>query len=130
MGQILVVDDDEAVRKSVCRLLRSGGYPAGAAADGEAGLRAMRAERPALVLLDVSMPGLSGLGVLRAARADASLAGVPVVMLTANGDPGTRAEAERLGARGFLQKGLDWPGSLWRVVGQVLGPPASAARSA
>ena len=51
MGQILIVDDDEAVRKSVCRLLRSGGYPAGGAADGEAGLRAMQAARPALVLL-------------------------------------------------------------------------------
>src|SRR5829696_725626 len=128
MGHILVVDDDEGVRKSVCRLLRSGGYPARAVADGEAGLRAMRAEPPALVLLDVSMPGLCGLGVLRAARGDASLAAVPVVMLTADQNPATRCEAERLGARGFLQKGRDWPGSLWGVVKQFLDLQESAAR--
>src|ERR671913_859351 len=120
MGHILVVDDDEAVRKSVCRLLRSGGYPARGVADGEAGLQAMRAERPALVLLDVAMPGVSGLEVLRAARADPSLAGVPVVMLTANDEPGTRAEAHRLGAGAFLRKGRDWPGSLWRGGGRVV----------
>jgi CheY-like chemotaxis protein len=126
----LIVDDHECVRTSVSRLLRSGRYSARAVADGEAGLQAMRAERPALVLLDVAMPGLSGLEVLRAAGADPSLAGVPIVMLTANGEPGTRAEAERLGARGFLHKGQDWPGSLWRVVEQFLDAPESAARSA
>ena len=130
MGHILLVDDDEGVRKSVCRLLRSGGYSARAVADGEAALQAMRAERPALVLLDVAMPGLSGLEVLRAAGADPMLAGVPVVMLTSNGDSGTRAEAERLGSRGFLQKGQEWPDSLWRVVDQFLDPPESAAQSA
>jgi putative two-component system response regulator len=129
MQHILIVDDYEAVRTSVCRLLRSAGYHAVAVADGEAALDAMRAERPALVLLDVSMQGLSGLGVLRAAGADPSLAGVPIVMLTADEDPATRAEAERLGARGFLQKGRDWPDSLWRVIDQFLDPPESAARS-
>jgi hypothetical protein len=51
-------------------------------------------------------------------------------MLTANDDPGTRAESERLGADGFLQKGRDWPDSLWRVVDEFVGPPAPAARSA
>src|SRR5688572_13494464 len=105
MGHILVVDDHEGVRTSVCRLLRSGGYPARAVADGEAALQAMRAERPALVLLDVAMPGLSGLGVLRATRADPSLAGVPIVMLTADDAAATRDEAERLGARGYPVKG-------------------------
>src|SRR5687767_7876337 len=130
MGHVLVVDDDAGVRTSVCRLLRSGGYPVRAAADGEAGLQSMRAERPALVLLDVSMPGLCGLGVLRVARADASLAAVPIVLLTADQDPHTREEAQRLGARAFLQKGRDWPDSLWRVVDQFLHSPESAARSA
>ena len=128
MGHILIVDDDEAVRTSVCRLLRSQRYCACAVADGAEALSAMRAELPALVLLDVSMPGLSGLDVLRAARADPALAGVPVVMLTANYDPRTRDEAVRLGARGFLVKGRDWPGSLWQVVEQFLGRQVSGTR--
>ena len=130
MGHILIVDDHECVRTSVSRLLRSGRYSARAVADGDAGLQAMRAERPALVLLDVAMPGLGGVGMLGAAGADPSLAGVPIVMLTADQNPATRAEAERLGARGFLQKGQDWPASLWRVVEQFLDPPESVARSA
>jgi putative two-component system response regulator len=130
MGYILIVDDDTAVRTSVCRLLRAGRYRTRPVADGAEALSAMRAARPALVLLDVSMPGMTGLEALRVAGADPSLAGVPIVMLTANEDRGTRGEAERLGARGFRIKGLDWPESLWRVVAKFVDPPGSAARSA
>jgi CheY-like chemotaxis protein len=130
MGHILVVDDDAAVRTSVCRLLRSGRYLTRAVVDGAEALSAMRAEPPALVLLDVSMPGLSGLDVLRAAGGDAALARVPIVMLTANQDSRTREQAERLGARAFLVKGWDWPESLWRVVDQFVGPWDSEMRSA
>jgi CheY-like chemotaxis protein len=96
--------------------------------DGAEALSAMRAEPPALVLLDVSMPGLSGLDVLRAAGADAALARVPIVMFSGNQDPRTRDEAMRLGARGFLVKGLDWPESLWQVVEQFLGRQVSGTR--
>ena len=126
----MIVDDDAAVRTSVCRLLRAGRYPVSAVADGAEALNAMRAAPPALVLLDVSMPGMTGLEVLRAAGSDPSLAGVPIVILTANEGRGTRDEAERLGARGFLIKGLDWPDSLWRVVAEFVDPLGSAARSA
>src|SRR5215213_6989325 len=98
MPHILLVDDDAHVRKSVCRLLRVWGYDARAVADGEAGLDAMREAPPALVLLDVTMPGLSGLGVLQAIAADPALAGVPVVMLSGEDDTRTREEAARLGA--------------------------------
>ena len=122
MGHILIVDDHAGVRASVCRLLASGGYPARAVADAAEALHAMRTEPPALVLLDVGMPGVSGLGVLRAAAADPSLTGVPIVMISADEDPGTRDEAARLGARGFVVKGRNWPEALWQVVGRFLYP--------
>ena len=128
MGHILVVDDDAAVRTSVCRLLRSGRYLTRAVVDGAEALSAMRAEPPALVLLDVSMPGLSGLDVLRTAGVDAALTRVPIVMFSADQDPWTRDEAMRLGARGFLVKGRDWPGLLWQVVEQSLGRQLSGTR--
>src|SRR3954447_2969693 len=126
MGHILIIDDNRGVRDALCRLLRVHGYDVRAADSGLAGLVAMRADRPALVLRDVSMPDMSGLDVLRAVRADPSLAGVTIVMLSAGHDAGTQEAAEQLGARQWLDKGRDWPESLWRVVREFVTPPESA----
>ena len=123
MEHILLVDDNASVRTSVRRLLSANGYDAREADGGEAAIAGMLAARPALVLLDVSMPGMTGFDVLRAARADVLLAGIPIVMLTAADDPPTRLAAEGLGARGWVIKGRDWPESLWRVVRQFVTPP-------
>jgi CheY-like chemotaxis protein len=123
MGHILLVDDNASVRTSVRRMLSADGYDAREADSGRAAIAGMLAARPALVLLDVSMRGESGFDVLRAVRADGSLAGIPIVMLSADDDPPTQQAAEALGARGWLIKGADWPASLMRIVRQFVTPP-------
>jgi DNA-binding response OmpR family regulator len=80
---VVVVDDDEDVRALVRRKLEQASLQVSTAADGVAGLELIRATRPALVLLDVMMPGLDGLAVLRAVRADPELRGTPAILLTA-----------------------------------------------
>ncbi len=68
---VLVVDDHEDTRRMMVRLLRHSGYDADMAGDGAAALRAMKAHRPGLVLLDYNMPGMTGSDVVRAIRQDA-----------------------------------------------------------
>src|SRR5690349_8395213 len=115
MRYILAVDDDPQLLTSVCRLLQAYGHDVRGVGDGEGALAAMRADPPGLVLLDVSMPGLSGFDVLRSARADPALTGVPIIMVTASA-ASTRDDALRLGAADWLAKGQGWPDALLRAV--------------
>jgi DNA-binding response OmpR family regulator len=64
----------------------------------------VRAQRPDVLILDVMLPGRSGYEVLAALRADPDTADLPVLMLTARGQSRDRAEAERIGASGFMTK--------------------------
>ena len=82
-GAVLVVDDDELVREVVGRYLGQAGYQVTAAADGGDALLTVRAAVPDLVVLDLMLPGLSGLEVCRLLRAQRP---VPIVMLTALGE--------------------------------------------
>jgi len=104
--RVVVVDDQELVRMGLRTLLTS--EPdldlVGDAADGRAGLDLVRAERPDVVLCDIRMPVLDGLALLREVTADASLAGVRVVMLTTFELDEYVFEALRYGASGFLLK--------------------------
>jgi two-component system response regulator MtrA len=82
-GRILVVDDDAALAEMLGIVLRSEGFAASHVADGERALAAFRDVKPDIVLLDLMLPGMSGLDVCRAIRAES---GVPIVMLTAKSD--------------------------------------------
>jgi CheY-like chemotaxis protein len=80
---ILVVDDEYTIALTLAEVLRWNGYQVATAANGQLALEAMRSARPALVLLDWMMPVLDGLQVLAALRADAELADIPVVLMSA-----------------------------------------------
>ncbi|MDP9239488.1 MAG: MtrAB system response regulator MtrA [Actinomycetota bacterium] len=82
-GRILVVDDDAALAEMLGIVLRSEGFSASHVAEGEQALAAFREIKPDIVLLDLMLPGMSGLDVCRAIRAES---GVPIVMLTAKSD--------------------------------------------
>nr|WP_091510949.1 response regulator transcription factor [Amycolatopsis sacchari] len=115
-GRVLVVDDDETVRDVVRRYLEASGCTVEVAGDGAAALRAF-AERPAdLVVLDVMMPGLSGLEVCRRLRRSSQ---VPVVLLTALGEEEDRIAGLRLGADDYVTKPFS-PRELTLRVGSVL----------
>jgi DNA-binding response OmpR family regulator len=81
--RILIVDDEFGIADIVAEILAEHGYTTSIAINGRLALASMAAQRPDLVLLDVMMPVLDGLGTLTAMRADAVLANVPVIMMTA-----------------------------------------------
>ncbi|MFG1609917.1 response regulator transcription factor [Actinoplanes sp. NPDC049265] len=84
---IVVVDDDEDIRELVAFKLRAAGYRTLTAADGDAGLELALRERPDLMILDVSMPGMDGLAVCGQVHRKAEMADLPVLILSARAMP-------------------------------------------
>ena len=107
MSKILVADDNMASRELIREVLEMSGYDVVEAADGaEAVLRA-RESTPDLLLVDIQMPRLDGYGVLRELRADARLASLRVVALTAFAMQGDRERAMDAGFDGYITKPVD-----------------------
>jgi two-component system NtrC family response regulator len=101
-GRILLVDDDESIRKVLGYMLEEAGYTVESAPAADAGLGLAAERRPDLVLSDIKMPGKDGLELLRELRAfDPS---IPVIILTAFGTVGTAVEAMKHGASDYLTK--------------------------
>jgi len=110
--RILVVDDDATVAEILARYLAREGYEAECVGDGRAAVERVRDRRPDLILLDLMLPGMSGLEVCRKVR---QLTGVPIIMLTARGEENDRVFGLRLGADDYVVK----PFSLREVVARV-----------
>src|SRR5256885_468090 len=105
MAKILIVDDDRAFRLSTAALLRADGYDVDCVADGAAAAEALRAERHDLVVLDLRMPGVDGLGVVEALRLWGER--VPILMLSGFGTVESAVRALHLGADDFLTKPVE-----------------------
>jgi DNA-binding response OmpR family regulator len=103
MAQILVVDDDPAIRQLLTDVLEMEGHEVRTAPDGLAAVRTLEVLRPDCVVLDVMMPGLDGYGVLRSIRTQDGDP-VPVIMLTAAAEPDTAVRAWTDGVDYFLAK--------------------------
>lgn len=101
---ILIVEDDPFLRKACASSLQQRGYDVLTAADGEAGLALARDQRPALILLDLLMPKLSGMDMLRALKASPDTRDIPVLVLSNSSRPDDRAQVHELGANGYLMK--------------------------
>lgn len=99
--RVLVIDDDEDIRRLVAELLGRAGFSVEQAEDGRAGLRALHNSHPDLVVLDVSMPGLDGWETLDRIR---DLSEVPVLMLTARGEELERVRGLKGGADDYVVK--------------------------
>jgi two-component system, OmpR family, phosphate regulon response regulator PhoB len=119
MPTILVVDDEPPILELVRYTLEDEQIRVLEAADGLQALEAALAARPDLILLDVQMPGLDGLEVCRRLRADASLAGTRIVMLTAAGQDADRARGLAAGADEYLTKPFS-PLALFTLVRSLL----------
>ena len=120
MALIILADDDELIGELVRSTLGSAGYVVGVVANGADALRAIRAKRPQLVILDCNMPELSGISVLRELRKAPELYQIPVLMLT-----GRRARADEdiamyEGANDYLRKPFE-PDELTNRVERLLG---------
>src|SRR3989442_2309069 len=103
--KVLVIDDEEAIRKSLRMVLEYEGYECLEAASGQEGIEAIRRDTPDAVLLDIKMPGMDGLEALAAIRAKDAY--TPVLMISGHGDIPTAVEAIHKGAYDFLEKPLE-----------------------
>lgn len=101
---IAIVDDDELVRRALCRLVLSLSFTPVAFASGESFLKALDQTSPSCVLLDFHMPSLNGLDVLNELRARQSMPAV--IVITGADEDGVRESCMRAGAAGFLNKPL------------------------
>ncbi len=104
-GAVLVVDDEPTIAEVVARYLERAGYRASIAGDGPAALAAVAQERPDLVVLDLMLPGIDGLEVMRRIRDDVvSRERVAVILLTARGEESDRVIGLNLGADDYVVK--------------------------
>ena len=104
-GSILVVDDEPTILDVVSRYLDRAGYRAKVAGDGAEALRMADAERPDLVVLDLMLPGMSGLEVMRRLREGERERGrLSIILLTAKGEQSDRIAGLRLGADDYVAK--------------------------
>ena len=103
-ARVLVADDNADMRDYLARLLRAAGYQVATVTDGQAALDAVRADAVDLVISDVMMPRLDGLGLVAALRADARTAAVPVLLLSARAGQESSVEGLRAGADDYLVK--------------------------
>ena len=100
--KVLVVDDDAGLRKSLTLILKDGGYEVRTAADAREGLETARGEAPDMILVDVRMPGMDGLGFVETYRKEGGTA--PVIVMTAYGGLELAVEAMKRGAYDYLPK--------------------------
>ena len=119
MSTVLAVDDDPDVLALLEVTLERGGHVVQTASDGEQALEVLRSHPVDLVLLDVMMPGRDGWSVLDEIKADKTLAGVPVVMVTARGEPIDRLRGGVGGALYYVTKPFG-PQQLLDMVAEVL----------
>ncbi len=110
---VLVVDDEASIRRSLEGVLKDEGFSVVLAEDGESAIRLLMNTRPALVLLDIWMPGMDGLETLR--KIKEIHADLPVVMISGHATISTAVAATRLGAVDFLEKPLDLSGTIQLV---------------
>ena len=115
MPKILLVEDNEMNRDMLSRRLQRRGYEVLTAVDGESGLVLTRSETPALILMDMSLPGIDGWEATRQLKADAATRAIPVIALTAHAMAGDREQALAAGCDDFDIKPID----LDRLLGKI-----------
>lgn len=123
LSRVLVAEDEPHIRRILVTLLESGGLEVDPAEDGNRAMEMLNGEVPyRMALLDIMMPGLTGLEVLRNVRALPHRTDLPVVILTAKGQDADRELAFRLGASDFITKPFS-PKKLLVRIHQLLSSP-------
>lgn len=118
---ILVIEDDLDQRRFLERILSSAGYRVFSAPDGQAGIEAAAAVRPALIILDVMMPRMNGYQACRALRHNPATATTPILMFTQKQEPADEFWATEVGASAFLVKPVS-TADLLASVSSLAGP--------
>jgi|SRR5678815_525760 CheY-like chemotaxis protein len=115
MTKILLVEDNEMNRDMLSRRLAKRGYEVAIAVDGEQGVAMARTEAPALIVMDLSLPGMDGWEATRQLKAMPETRAIPVIALTAHAMSGDREKALAAGCDDFDTKPVDLP----RLLGKI-----------
>lgn len=107
MRQVLLIEDETNIAEALRFILSRDGWAVSVIADGAQALAEVARLLPDLVILDSMLPGMSGLEILLALRADPANAALPILMLTAKGQLRDREAAERAGVSAFMSKPFD-----------------------
>lgn len=119
-ARVLLAEDDRFLRKASEMVLRRHGFTVLLAVDGDDALEQARRELPDLVLLDLIMPKRQGFDVLRALKADAATAAIPVIVMSSLGQETDVAMALAAGAVAYLEKGAVAPAQIIAAVEAAL----------
>jgi DNA-binding response OmpR family regulator len=128
MASIFVVEDDPDIADLIAHYLQKAGHAVKRLASGTEVMPQLRAAPPDLVILDLMLPGMDGLLVCQAMRADATTASIPIIMLTAKGDEADRIAGLELGADDYVTKPFSAKELVARVAARLRrhgSPPAS-----
>ncbi len=120
MPRILVIEDNPANMKLACVLLRKAGHEVLSATDAETGLTLARSERPALILMDIQLPGMDGLAATALLKKDAVTATIPVIALTALAMKADQEKSHIAGCEAYIAKPLRYQ-ELYDTVNALLG---------
>lgn len=120
--KIMIVDDEEHIGYLVKFQMERSGYEVTWKMDGRSALESIKSEHPDLVILDVMIPGISGLEVLEIMKADATLNGIPVIILSSLAQEADLIKAFDLGAADYLTKPFS-PGELLVRVKRLIPAP-------
>jgi len=120
MSLILIVEDNEKNLKLVRDVLQVKGYETCEAGTAEDGLKIARERMPDLVLMDIQLPGMSGIEALKVLRSEPAIAALPVVAITASVMQQDRQEIMRAGFDGFIEKPINLRGLLDAVQNAIL----------
>lgn len=118
--KVLIVEDDQFLRELLERKLKTEGFNVATAIEGESALTKVRNFKPEIVLLDIILPGLDGFSILEQMKADPSLVGTPVILLTNLGQKDDVEKGLKLGAVGYLVKAHFTPGDIVEKVKTTL----------
>jgi DNA-binding response OmpR family regulator len=127
LAKILVIEDDATFLGLLRVHLSSAGHQVRIAEDAAIGLRAVIADPPDLVILDIYVPYLDGLELLEALRLDPATRDIPVIVLTGRGDDDTYAKAQRIGVADYFTKPIQGDQLLASIAKHVRGGSAAAS---
>ncbi len=122
---ILIIEDDAFLGEALSGKFSLEGYKVTVVEDGKDGLDVLKKEKPDAVLLDVSLPTMSGYDILEAKRGDDTIAAIPVIIISNSGQPVEISRALELGAKGYIIKAQFEPSDVLSKVKQELSKMAS-----
>lgn len=120
MAKVLIIEDNRANMTLAMFLLKSVGHTVLTAHDAEAGLTLAREEQPALILMDIQLPGMDGLQATALLKADPATRAIPVIALTALAMKGDEERIRAAGCDGYIAKPMRYPDFLATIAAQLL----------